>query len=125
MRMRKALSKRVRFQVFDRDGHTCHYCGATPPDTKLEIDHIVPVARGGNNCERNLVTACVDCNAGKSDTLASIPIWRRLQVAIDTARSWGVPDADIGWALSQSTSSLDLLAILFGLTDGAQAREGV
>jgi len=35
----------------------------------LELDHIVPVSRGGLTEETNLVTACVDCNAGKTDKL--------------------------------------------------------
>ena len=33
----------------------------------LVIDHRFPVSRGGGNDESNLVTACEDCNSGKSD----------------------------------------------------------
>jgi hypothetical protein len=32
----------------------------------LEIDHIIPVVDGGTNDRANLVTACFDCNRGKS-----------------------------------------------------------
>lgn len=63
---RKPIGKRLRFTVFKRDLFTCQYCGATPPDAVLEIDHIDPVALGGDNDEGNLVTACRTCNAGKS-----------------------------------------------------------
>lgn len=66
MSARKALSKRLRFEVFKRDLFTCQYCGATPPDVVLEIDHIEPVAAGGGDDEGNLITACFDCNRGKS-----------------------------------------------------------
>ena len=35
------------------------------PDVILEIDHIKPVAEGGDNNILNLITACRDCNRGK------------------------------------------------------------
>jgi hypothetical protein len=74
MAARKALSKKVRFEVFKRDGFTCQYCGATPPKAILHVDHIVPVKEGGGNEETNLVTACDHCNLGKSaNSLESIP----------------------------------------------------
>ena len=63
--MRHSLSKKVRFSVFHRDAFTCQYCGRTPPQVVLEVDHILPVAEGGGNDVCNLVTACFDCNNGK------------------------------------------------------------
>ena len=71
---RKGLSKKSRFDVFKRDGFTCQYCGAHPPQAVLHVDHIVPVAEGGGNEETNLVTACDHCNLGKAaNSLESIP----------------------------------------------------
>jgi hypothetical protein len=67
MAERKALSKKIRFEVFKRDAFTCQYCGRKAPDVLLVIDHIEPVAKGGKNNILNLVTSCRDCNAGKSD----------------------------------------------------------
>ena len=66
MTKRKALSKRTRFEVFKRDQFRCQYCGASAPDVLLELDHITPVAEGGDDFLLNLVTACTACNAGKS-----------------------------------------------------------
>ena len=63
--MRKAISKKLRFEVFKRDSFTCQYCGAKAPDVILHVDHIKPVAGGGGNEIMNLVTACVSCNQGK------------------------------------------------------------
>lgn len=63
---RQPLSKRTRFSVFTRDGFACRYCGKTPPDVQLEVDHLVPVALGGGNARENLVTSCHDCNRGKA-----------------------------------------------------------
>lgn len=67
MAERKAISKRMRFEVLKRDSFTCQYCGKQPPDTVLHLDHIKPVSKGGKNTILNLVTSCVDCNLGKSD----------------------------------------------------------
>lgn len=64
---RKALSQKTRFEVFKRDSFTCVYCGRKAPDVVLQVDHIVPVAKGGTNDILNLVTSCVECNQGKSD----------------------------------------------------------
>jgi hypothetical protein len=67
MSERKALTKRTRFEVFKRDSFTCQYCGNKAPDVVLQVDHIIPVAKGGLNDILNLVTACEGCNSGKSD----------------------------------------------------------
>ena len=62
---RKSIPKSVRFEVFKRDSFKCQYCGASAPDVILEVDHIVPVAEGGENDMMNLITSCRDCNRGK------------------------------------------------------------
>lgn len=62
---RKPLPPRVRYEVLERDGYTCQYCGAKAPDVTLHVDHIVPVAEGGTDDTGNLVTACEYCNTGK------------------------------------------------------------
>jgi hypothetical protein len=72
--MRKAISKKLRFDVFKRDGFVCAYCGATPPSVLLQVDHIHPVAQGGSNDINNLITSCQPCNIGKgAKTLDLIP----------------------------------------------------
>lgn len=65
---RKSIPQSVRFEVLKRDSFTCQYCGAKAPDVALQIDHIKPVADGGENDIMNLVTSCFGCNSGKSDT---------------------------------------------------------
>lgn len=72
--MARSLSKKKRFDVFKRDAFSCQYCGAHPPSAILEVDHIQPVAAGGSDELDNLVTACFDCNRGKSDgDLSDVP----------------------------------------------------
>ena len=65
MAERKSISKKLRFEVFKRDSFRCQYCGRNAPDVILEVDHIKPVAEGGENTLINLVTSCRDCNRGK------------------------------------------------------------
>ncbi len=69
MPRRKAITKKARFEVFKRDSFKCQYCGRSAPDVLLRVDHIHPVSKGGDNDIINLITACFDCNSGKSDVL--------------------------------------------------------
>ena len=55
----------VREYVLQRDNRTCQYCGVT--NVRLEIDHIVPVSKGGSYRVSNLVTACHNCNQSKGN----------------------------------------------------------
>ena len=69
-----AISKKLRFEVFKRDGFKCAYCGKTPPEVVLEVDHIDPKSKGGSNDINNLITACFACNRGKRNiSLNKIP----------------------------------------------------
>lgn len=65
---RKAISRRLRYEILRRDDHACRYCGGRAPDVVLTIDHVTPVALGGGNDPSNLVACCKDCNAGKTST---------------------------------------------------------
>ena len=67
MAERKNIPKKIRFEVLKRDKFTCQYCGKSAPDVVLEIDHIKPISKGGNNDIMNLITSCKDCNRGKSN----------------------------------------------------------
>ena len=53
----------IRFQIFERDGFACTYCGETE---ELACDHIVPLVQGGLSTPDNLTTACRACNSEKS-----------------------------------------------------------
>lgn len=56
------LSNTIRQRIFERDGKICACCGATE---KLEIDHILPVSKGGNSVDGNLQVLCKPCNIKK------------------------------------------------------------
>lgn len=69
MGKRRAISAGRRFEVMARDGYTCVYCGARGHGVVLHVDHRHPVAAGGDDHRGNLVTACAECNLGKSDRI--------------------------------------------------------
>jgi len=63
--MRKPISNGLRFDVLSKFNFKCSYCGVDAVKSALEIDHIIPISRGGSNDFINLVTACKSCNRGK------------------------------------------------------------
>ncbi len=76
-----SITKKMRFEVFKRDGFKCAYCGRTPPAVTLEVDHIQPKSKGGKNDINNYITACFDCNRGKRDIpLDKIPAQLRQNI---------------------------------------------
>ena len=62
---RQSIPRKLRHQVFQRDGYRCRECGATNKQTRLHVDHIKPVAKGGTNDLSNLQTLCEACNRAK------------------------------------------------------------
>lgn len=63
-------------KVFERDGWKCQLCGKNTPRTKRgtldknapELDHIMPLSRGGEHSYRNTQCSCRSCNAAKGNT---------------------------------------------------------
>lgn len=68
-------------RVFERDGWICHLCGGKTLKDKRgtyhpkapELDHIVPLSKGGEHSYRNTACAHRKCNAAKSDTIMGQP----------------------------------------------------
>jgi 5-methylcytosine-specific restriction endonuclease McrA len=80
-----------RKNILIRDGYTCQYCGEKFLSSELELEHVIPRARGGQSTWVNLVAACRDCNARKADriqTEAGMKLLRRpRRVTIHTSRA--------------------------------------
>ena len=74
---RRAMTPSIRLAVLQRDGHKCISCGATSDDSKLHVDHIVPVVAGGKTIIENLQCLCADCNLAKGQKLVSFPGGRK------------------------------------------------
>ena len=59
----------VRKYVFERDRYQCQSCDQTQLEAQLTIDHIIPLALGGQNDISNLQTLCCVCNQQKKHHL--------------------------------------------------------
>ena len=89
------LSLRTRFEVLKRDRFTCQYCGAA--GGTLEVDHVKPICEGGSDDPKNLVTACFECNRGKSGTSL---IERKLPRTVAPSVRYAIhklPDGRVDW----------------------------
>jgi len=67
---RSAMTNDLREAIKKRDNYTCCICGNSvfkEPNLLLEVDHIVPVSKGGKTEASNLQTLCWRCNRRKSD----------------------------------------------------------
>ena len=57
------ISKRsIRDEIFDLYGEKCLKCGS---NKNIQLDHIVPVVKGGSNDISNLQPLCKTCNTSK------------------------------------------------------------
>ena len=54
-----------RLNIYARDRSTCQYCGRRPARAELNLDHVVPRAKGGKTSWENVVCSCVGCNLRK------------------------------------------------------------
>ena len=61
----RATVRLTRRNLMFRDAHQCQYCGRRPAMRDLNIDHVLPRSRGGDDSWENLVTACRECNLRK------------------------------------------------------------
>ncbi len=62
---RALMTPKLRLHIKERDNYTCCICGNSShvePNLLLEIDHIIPIAKGGLTVEDNLQTLCWKCN---------------------------------------------------------------
>jgi 5-methylcytosine-specific restriction endonuclease McrA len=74
-RRRAAIETVNPIKVFDRDKWKCQFCGTKTPRSLRgtnegrapELDHIIPLARGGEHSYANTQCLCRTCNGSKGD----------------------------------------------------------
>jgi len=72
---RSLMTSKLRQHIKERDDYTCKNCGNSThqePNLLLEIDHIIPVSKGGCTEESNLQTLCWKCNRNKGSKIVNI-----------------------------------------------------
>ncbi len=53
-------------EILREHDHRCRYCGK---QTKMTLDHVIPLSKGGEHSKTNVVPACQSCNSKKHDSL--------------------------------------------------------
>ena len=66
---RGKVSNKIRFAIYARDNYRCKICGKKGDNNDLEIDHIIPISKGGKSTFDNLQTLCHECNSKKGNTI--------------------------------------------------------
>ena len=69
---RQMMTNNLREAIKKRDNYTCCICGNSvfkEPNLLLEVDHIVPISKGGKTEASNLQTLCWRCNRSKSNKM--------------------------------------------------------
>ena len=69
---RALMTSKLREKIKLRDSHMCKNCGLSTekePNLLLEIDHIIPLSKGGITSEDNLQTLCWKCNRSKGSKI--------------------------------------------------------
>jgi hypothetical protein len=80
--LRRGVTPKLR-QFILGDGNGCDYCGFPA----VEVDHIVPVSRGGGMALSNLAPACYECNHEKLDQ--TVAEWAQSRIA--DGKPWPIP----------------------------------
>lgn len=63
--VRHSYSKEERQKILEKTECKCGHCGRTLETSTMTVEHIFPVAKGGNDDEFNLVALCKTCNYNK------------------------------------------------------------
>jgi 5-methylcytosine-specific restriction endonuclease McrA len=77
--------------ILERDAYTCRYCGKSPPEVELHVDHMLSQVEWRERCgdltathtvsgmllrgvndPANLTTSCAQCNLGKGGRSAKV-----------------------------------------------------
>lgn len=69
---RALMTASLREFIKRRDDYACKQCSislAAEPHLLLEVDHIIPLSRGGLSTEQNLQTLCWRCNRTKANKM--------------------------------------------------------
>lgn len=72
---RSLMTRVLRESIKQRDAFTCQACGNSSrkePNLLLEIDHIIPISKGGITSESNLQALCWKCNRSKGAKIVNV-----------------------------------------------------
>lgn len=65
LRINKEQWLKFRAKLLAKQGFKCAYCMCDLHGKRMNVEHIIPISRGGGNDSNNLVAACSNCNKNK------------------------------------------------------------
>lgn len=102
----------IREALLEKWGRACAYCGCT--GVPLQVEHIVPKARGGSNRFSNLTLACEPCNREKGtrpveEFLAGrLAVLARVKATVRKPLDAAAAVNSTRWALFEALKSTEL-----------------
>lgn len=113
----KASTPKGHFIILERDGFQCVYCGRSPLRDRalLAVDHVHPVAAGGDDRAINLVTCCRNCNSQKGTRVFGKALMRQMFAAIhDRNVAVGLDDnqrIDLGSTSADARQDIEAMSL--------------
>lgn len=85
---RSLMTRKLRKEIMERDGYTCQneLCGVSThdePTLLLEIDHKIPISKGGLTTKDNLQTLCWRCNRSKGSKTSRMFMLQQKQLIME------------------------------------------
>jgi len=62
IREHRKLTAALRKEVLKKYNYACAFCGTKNEDVPLELAHVIPLHRGGESSEENLISLCPNCH---------------------------------------------------------------
>ena len=76
-RRRRVFTFQDYLMIAIRSEQKCVFCNERPPQVTLEIDHILPVSKGGSDLPFNLRFLCHHCNRSRGNRFRWADVWRQ------------------------------------------------
>jgi hypothetical protein len=58
-----------RMEIIERDDSTCYICNTSVNFNEIELDHLIPVSKGGNSSNENVAVSCMKCNRSRGNRI--------------------------------------------------------
>jgi 5-methylcytosine-specific restriction endonuclease McrA len=62
-------STKAKYHELLSSSQSCHWCKTALTPDIIEIDHYIPLAKGGHHSASNLVASCMKCNRSRRDMM--------------------------------------------------------
>ena len=105
--MNRTINPRRRAKLIEQAQFKCQKCGKSGNLTCLEIDHIIPIAKGGNNNIENLQVLCYECNMKKFDKLEMEQINKSPREKLEDLKRLVEEYKDLEWPEFKLINELD------------------